>query len=74
MPESHLMQGAYSGMDACFPQEVIDGIRRAFDSQLCFFDHAVAEWQMYVAVAASSAVLILIYVLLNTFGRRRKKG
>ena len=65
---NHLMRGVYGEMEKDLPAQAVDELRKAFDSQLDFFDHAVSEGQMFAVLAASVVVLVGVYVLL---ARRR---
>lgn len=69
---NHAMRGVYAEMaDTGFPSEVIDGIRDSIDCNLYFFGHAVSEGAMYAILCGSTAVLILLYVLLNVLGAKK---
>lgn len=69
---NHLMRGTYRKLEAEYlPVELVDELRKAFDSNLTFFDHAVTAEQMYLVLGASVAVLILVYVVLNLWKGRK---
>ncbi len=70
----HFMGGALRAMaDEGLPQEVIDGMMDAFDNRIYFFDHAVETPIMYTVLGITIAVLIVAYILLNRFLRKRAK-
>lgn len=68
---NHLMQGAYDELEKTLPQQAVDGLREAFDSQLQFFDHDVSTGAMYGVMAAAVILLVGVYVLL---GMRNTRG
>lgn len=71
---NHLMGGVFSELgDEYFPSEVIEQMKDGFDNNLYFFDNKVEISTMYIILAASIAVLIILYVLLNVFKGRKKK-
>lgn len=61
----HLMRGVYGELEETLPSQAVDELRKAFDSQLDFFDHTVSEGQMYAVLAAAVIVLVGVYVLLS---------
>lgn len=71
---NHSMAGAFRKMEETgFPTQVIDGIKDAVDCRLFFFDSEVTVPTMYLILAASTAVLVAVYILLNRLiGGRRK--
>ena len=71
---NHSMAGAFRKMEETgFPTQAIDGIKDAVDCRLFFFDSEVTVPTMYLIIAASTAVLVAVYVLLNRLiGGRRK--
>ena len=68
---SHLLRGVYEELEQTMPEQAVDSLREAFDSQLYFFSHRVSEGQMYGVMAASTAALIGLYVLLGRCRARR---
>ena len=71
----HFMAGALRAMeDEGLPQEVLDGMRDAFDNRLYFFDHAVSEGAMYAVLVGTILLLVLAYVLFHRFFRKQAKG
>ncbi len=67
---NHLMRGAYGELEELLPQQAMDSLREAFDSDLYFFDKEVSIGGMYGVMAVSVAALVAVYVLLS--GRRAK--
>ena len=63
---NHALNGVFGEMsEAGFPDEVIDGIKDSVDCNLYFFDDKVATGTMYIILAASIAVLIGTYIMIN---------
>lgn len=67
---NHLMRGTYGELEELLPQQAMDSLREAFDSDLYFFDREVSIGGMYGVMAVSVVALIAVYVLLS--GRRAK--
>ena len=67
---NHLMRGTYGELEELLPQQAMDSLREAFDSDLHFFDKEVSIGGMYGVMAVSVVALIVVYVLLS--GRRAK--
>lgn len=67
---NHLMRGTYGELEELLPQQAMDSLRKAFDSDLYFFDKEVSIGGMYGVMAVSVVALIVVYVLLS--GRRAK--
>ena len=67
---NHLMRGTYGELEELLPQQAMDSLREAFDSDLYFFDREVSIGGMYGVMAVSAVALIAVYVLLS--GRRAK--
>lgn len=67
---NHLMRGTYGELEELLPQQAMDSLREAFDSDLYFFDKEVSIGGMYGVMAVSVVALIAVYVLLS--GRRAK--
>lgn len=64
---NHTMQGALSEMQTLgIPPEVIDKIKDAVDCNLYFLGKQVSISTMYVILFITIAVLIIIYIILNT--------
>ena len=63
---SHAMRGALSEMEAQgLPAEVAKAMADAVDMNVYFFDSAVEAPAMYAIICGATAVLLLVYVLLN---------
>lgn len=68
---NHAMRGAFSAMeDAGFPPEAMKTIRDAFDCNLYFFEKSVSEGAMLAVLGGSTAVLVLVYILLNILSKK----
>lgn len=68
---NHAMRGAFSAMeDAGFPLEAMKTIRDAFDCNLYFFEKSVSEGAMFAVLGGSTAVLVLVYILLNILSKK----
>lgn len=67
---NHLMRGTYGELEELLPQQAMDSLREAFDSDLYFFDREVSIGGMYGVMVVSVVALIAVYVLLS--GRRAK--
>lgn len=64
---NHTMQGALSEMQTLgIPPEVIDKIKDAVDCNLYFLGNQVNISTMYVILFITIAVLIIVYIILNT--------
>lgn len=64
---NHTMQGALSEMQTLgIPPEVIDKIKDAVDCNLYFLGKQVSISTMYVILFITIAVLIIVYIILNT--------
>lgn len=71
---NHAMAGTFREMEKIgFPKEPINGMLKAVDCRLFFFEHEVEIPTMYLVLAASIVVLILLYILLNKFFSRKTK-
>ena len=71
---NHAMAGAFREMERIgFPRTAIDAMENAVDCRLYFFSTEVSTPTMYLILTGSTAVLILLYILLNkAFSRRAK--
>lgn len=68
---NHAMRGAFSAMeDAGFPPEAMKTIRDAFDCNLYFFEKSLSEGAMFAVLGGSTAVLVLVYILLNILSKK----
>lgn len=64
---NHTMQGALSEIQTLgIPPEVIDKIKDAVDCNLYFLGNQVSISTMYVILFITIAVLIIVYIILNT--------
>lgn len=64
---NHTMQGALSEIQTLgIPPEVIDKIKDAVDCNLYFLGKQVSISTMYVILFITIAVLIIVYIILNT--------
>ncbi len=69
----HAMRGTLAEMqEQGMPAEVIEGLRDMLDCNLYFFENQVKTGIMYLIIGASVAVLVGIYVLLNTLKKAEK--
>ena len=65
---NHAMAGTFREMEKIgFPKEPINGMLKAVDCRLVFFEHEVEISTMYLILTASIVVLILLYILLTKF-------
>lgn len=72
MLKNHAMRGVFAAMgDAGFPEEVVEGIRTALDCNPQFLGKVVDVNQMMTVMVVTVVVLILIYVLLNRFIKKK---
>ena len=73
--KNHLMRGNFDAMlEAGFPGEIVEGIKRSIDCTPDFFGHTVTAPEMLGVMAVSVAALICIYVLIYFIaGKRRRK-
>ena len=69
---NHYMNGVLSKLDPNLPQEMITGLRDAFDANLYFFGSNVQQWHMYVIVAGAAILFLGIYIVLNVVKGRKK--
>lgn len=71
--KNHALCGVLTEMENIgVPTEAVEGIRDALDCNIYFFDSAVNVSSMYAIVGASTALLVLVFVLVNTLKNRRK--
>ena len=65
---NHAMQGALAEMEAeGLPAEALGALKDAMDCNLYFFGNAVEIPVMYAILGGATALLLAVYVLLNTF-------
>lgn len=68
---THSMQGALSEMQNYgIPAEVIESIKDSLDCNLYFFGEQVSISTMYLILGGTVAVLIAIYILMNSLKKR----
>ena len=68
---THSMQGALAEMqNQGIPAEVIESIKDSLDCNLYFFEEQVAMPTMYLILGGTVAVLIAVYVLMNSFKKK----
>lgn len=70
---SHALRGVLAEMEAeGFPAEAVNGIRDTVDCHITFFDRTVTDGAKYLVLVGTVLVLLLAYVLLHKFVRKRK--
>lgn len=69
----HFMNGVMAKFEDFFPNEVITNMRSNFDLDLKFSGHIVPSYLSYLIIGGTTILLILIYVLMNVYGKRRAK-
>lgn len=63
---NHAMAGAFREMESIgFPTQAIDALKAAVDCKLFFFDNEVTVPMMYAVLGGSTALLMVIYIILN---------
>ena len=71
---THALSGALAEMSAQgVPVGFIDALKKAFDYDLSFFDIRVSLGAKYAVLGISTALLIGVYVLLNTLTNRKAR-
>ena len=69
---NHAMQGVLAEMEGQgVPEEVIEGMRDLLDCNIYFFEKQVDVPVMYAILIAAIALLVVVYIMLNVFRRRR---
>ena len=69
---NHSMNASFGEMKSVgLPNEFIDGLRDGVDCNLYFFDNKVGIPAMYIILAATTTVLIGIYVAMNVIKGKR---
>lgn len=67
----HSMRGALEALEnEGIPAEYIESLRDAIDCNIYFFDNKVEEPTMYIILAATVALLIGVYVVMNCLRKR----
>lgn len=70
---NHFLNGVLEKMEAdYFPSEVVKGMGDSFDCNLYFMEKQVEINQMYLILAGTVGVLILIYVVMNITKKKAK--
>ncbi len=71
---NHCLKGVFDEMKSeGLPKELIDGIKNTVDCKVYFFEKPVGQNKMFLILAVSVSVLLLLYIALNIFkGRSRK--
>lgn len=70
---NHAMRGVFEEMKATgLANEAVEGIRDGIDCNLYFFDSKVEAGAMYAILGITVAVLIVVYVLMNTLKKAKK--
>ncbi|MEE1046761.1 MAG: ABC transporter permease [Clostridia bacterium] len=68
---THSMQGALAEMqNQGIPAEVIESIKDSLDCNLYFFEEQIAMPTMYLILGGTVAVLIAVYVLMNSLKKK----
>jgi len=68
---NHALRGVFAEMEAeGLPSEAIKGMKDVVDCNLYFFDTQVDISAMYTILATVTAVLILIYILMNALKKK----
>ncbi len=71
---NHAMQGTFKEMSALgFPDEIIEAIKDSVDCNLYFFDNKVQTETMYLILAATIAILITVYIMMNIIKNKKRK-
>lgn len=71
---NHSMQGVFDEfIDQNFPEEVIESMKDVVDCNIDLFGKNVSIPIMYTILVSTIVVLIVVYVLLNKFRKRRSK-
>ncbi|MBP3414016.1 MAG: ABC transporter permease [Clostridia bacterium] len=70
---NHMVSGALEKMASDgVPEQVVEGIKDAFDINMYFFDESVNIPQMYIIVCSTVALLIGIYVVINLIAGKKE--
>lgn len=69
---NHAMQGVLAEMEnQGVPEEVIEGMRDLLDCNIYFFEKQVDVPVMYAILIAAITLLVVVYIMLNVFRKRR---
>ena len=71
---NHAMRGVLAEMEReGFPETAVHELRRVTDCQLYFFDRSVSVGVMYAVLGGTVALLIVAYVLMNSFLKKQSR-
>jgi len=71
---THVMGGTFDEMiKNGYPLELVEGMKETVDCNLDFFGTAVPDGVKLAILGGSVVLLILLYILLNIFGKKREK-
>ena len=74
MLRNHALHGVFEEMsDHGFPDQVIESIRDSVDCNIYFYGDKVSIGNMHIILAASIAILVALYVLMNVIKAKREK-
>ena len=72
MLKNHAMRGVFEEMSRIgFPDEVVDGIRTSLDCNPSFRGEVVSAGQMTAVMIVTVLVLMVLYVLMNRFSKKK---
>ena len=54
------------------PEAAIEGMKSSLDCNLFFFDKSVEISVMYIVMGAASALLVALYIFMNTLRKKEK--
>ena len=70
---NHTMRGIFSEMvEEGLPEAAIEGMKSSLDCNLFFFDKSVEISVMYIVMGAASALLVALYIFMNTLRKKEK--
>ncbi len=71
---NHAMGGAFEELRSTgFPEDAVESLRDVVDCNIYFFDNKVEQPTMYLIIGVTVGVLILAYIMLHTFRKKRIK-
>lgn len=71
---NHMMSGVLRELQSQgLPSSVVSGLSNSFDASLTFFGHDVSVLAMYLVLGLTTAVLILVFVLLGLIKKKKHK-
>ena len=69
---NYALRGVFEEMSVeGIPAEIIDGIKKSVDCKLYFFDNEVTLSAMYIYLIITVAVLIMLYIFVNSVHERK---